>query len=306
MNCYDSICCFRSKENSKDKRVCWEITTSCNLSCAFCHRYNHRSEYYDAKNIDTTMMILKDKGINSVIISGGEPLLHPDLFEVMEKLYQNGFELDICTNGTIMNDRVISSLSRYVSEISISIDGMTAERHDQMRGVKGCFDKTISTVNLLIKNGFEVHVTTLVDVGFAKKIVEMTDFLYSLSVKSIAYLGLIPLESGKNNLLSQQCQSVLEEQIETARNKYPDISINTKQLLVNKSKCSCSAGDIVWGLGTDGVQLVPCLLTRQRNNKTFDGTGVGLCPGSKYLTQRKGNYVSGIRSSCDEQMHHKL
>lgn len=284
---YDSICCFRSREDSLNKRVCWEITTSCNLRCPFCHRYDFDNRFYNADKLYQTVQLLKSKNITNVIISGGEPLLHPKLFIIMETLKSNGFDLDLCTNGTIVNDKLLLTLKKYLSEISISIDGYSSARHDSMRCTNGCFDKTVSGIKQFLNAGFEVHTTTVIDASFANEIINITEYLHNMGVKSAAYLGLIPIDSGKNSLFDKDCQRVLLNQINTVREKYPDMSINTKQLLVDQSSCSCGAGNIIYGLGTDGLELFPCLLTRKRSNKIPNNSGPGLCPGSRYLTQSR-------------------
>lgn len=288
MKGYDSICCFRSRDDSLGKRVCWEITTDCNLRCPFCHRFDFVPEYYCIKNIAQTIRLLKQNQVTNVILSGGEPLLHPHFFELLDTLHAEGFDLDVCTNGTLLNDDIIARLKTRLSELSISIDAYDAARHDRMRSVPGCFDQTINNLRKLVAQGFDVHVTTIVDPSFASQIGQMTDFLYHHQIKSVAYLGLIPIETGVNRLFTPECQAELESQIDRVREEYPDMSINTKQLLVARSSCHCEAGRIVFGLGVDGLTLHPCLLTRKRPGRQY-GETAGMCPGSRYLTQRKEN-----------------
>lgn len=283
---YDSICCFRSNENSMKRRVCWEIITDCNLNCPFCHRYKEKIDKYDVEKLQETMKLLKKNRIKNVIISGGEPLLHENLFTIMDDLSKNGFELDLCTNATLLNDKLIYKLKKYVTEISVSIDGFNEKRHDKFRATEGSFCLTVKNIKKLIAEGFEVHSTTVVDSSFADNIIEMVEYLNFLGIKSMAFLGLIPIETGKNELFNKECQEKLKQQISLARKKFPDININTKQLLVNESLCSCSAGDIVWGMGVDGMKLERCLLLRNREGHTHNNDGIGMCPGSKYLNKR--------------------
>ena len=282
---YDSICCFRSRDSSIDKRVCWEITTDCNLGCEFCHRYDHLSEYYDVSDLEKTIEIFLENKITNVILSGGEPLLHPQFFEILKKLHSHNFSIDICTNGTLLTDENIKELRKYISEISVSLDSYTSIRHDSMRKTPGAFSKTCKNIDKLIECGFDVHITTVVDCEFASHIKQMTKYLYEKGIKSVAYLGLIPLDTGKNDLFEADCQHIIFEQISEVRKRYPDMAINTKQLLL-KSGCVCGAGRYVFGMGVDGDVLHPCLLTRERSSKVRNDTSPGLCPGSRYLTQK--------------------
>lgn len=280
----DSICCFRSREESNNRRVCWEITTACNLKCSFCHRANFENEFYNYQNIKQTIRLFREHEIENVIISGGEPLLHPHFFDIIRCLREEEFEIDVCSNGVLLDDNKLVSLKNVLSEISISLDGYEPERHDKMRGLKGAFEKTIISINKLIEYGFDVHITTVVDSQFAGEIVKTVAFLNTLGIKTVSFLGLIPIDSGKNNIFQDDCQRKLIAQMNEARTKYPEMVINTKQLLCEQSKCSCGAGNIIFGLGTDGIELVPCLLTRKREDKDERKLGPGLCPGSKYLT----------------------
>ena len=200
-------------------------------------------------------------------------------------LHSHNLSIDICTNGTLLTDENITKLRNYVSEISVSLDSYTNIRHDNMRKTPGAFLKTSENIDKLIESGFDVHITTVVDCEFVGHIKQMTKYLYEKGIKSVAYLGLIPLDTGKNDLFEAGCQSIIFEQISEVRKRYPDMSINTKQLLLT-SGCVCGAGRYVFGMGVDGTVLHPCLLTRDRNSKVRNYTAPGLCPGSRYLTQK--------------------
>lgn len=282
---YDSICCFRSSNESTVKRVCWEITTDCNLNCPFCHRYGYNSEYYDISRLHQTIDILHKQNIKNVIISGGEPLLHPHFFKIIDALHIAGFSLDVCSNGVLMDSKTVSHLKDRLSEISVSIDGYEAKRHEYMRQTPGCFSETISGIQRLMCAGIEVHVTTVVDASFVEHIELMTDFLYEKGIRSVAFLGLIPLGTGKNPLFEDDNQYMIERNIKHVRMKYPDMAINTKQLLKSGCDCNCGAGKVIFGMGVDGTQTHPCLLLRKRPKNSNNKGLIGLCPGSQYLTQ---------------------
>ena len=286
MQGYDSICCFRSREESLGKRVCWEITTDCNLKCPFCHRSGFEPAYYDVRNLEATAGILRTAGIDNIILSGGEPLLHPQFYRILDYFSEQGFELDICSNGMLLNAGTIDRLKSRISEISISVDGFEKSRHDSMRQVPGSFDRLREVIPRLGEAGITVHTTTVVDAPFAGQIVGMTGFLHSLGVRSASYLGLIPIGTGRNDLFDPAVQELLERQIAFVRDRYPDMEINTKQLLSRSSGCKCEAGKIVFGMGIDGTVLHPCLLLRKRQG-TDTGSTAGLCPGSRYLTQHR-------------------
>ncbi len=285
MKGYDSICCFRSGEGSLTKRVCWEITTDCNLDCPFCHRSGFEPDRYDMSRLPETAALLKENGIRSVILSGGEPMLHPDFFGMVDFLQDSGFDVDVCTNGTLLGEAAVRRLKERLGEISVSIDGYEAARHDAMRRAPGSFETVTEAVQRLVRAGIAVHTTTVVDPPFASGICRTAGFLHGLGVRSASFLGLIPVGRGANGLFEPEVQELLESQVASARSAYPDMEINTKQLLASRSGGSCGAGRIVFGMGVDGAKLHPCLLLRPRGKKTGESASAGLCPGSRYLTR---------------------
>ena len=99
-NSYDSICCFRGSDHSSNKRLLWEITTTCNLSCDFCHRNRDIDYGPKIERIKEIIPFIKEISIKEIIISGGEPLLREDIYEIINTLKEEGFKIDMCTNGT--------------------------------------------------------------------------------------------------------------------------------------------------------------------------------------------------------------
>lgn len=285
MTGYDSICCFRSSEKSVRKRVCWELTTDCNLNCPFCHRFRSGALYYDMDKLRQTTDLLRNKGIDNIILSGGEPLLHPRFFDLFDRLRFEGFEMDICSNGTLIDDKTAGWLRGRISEISISVDGYEPDRHDRMRCSPGSFEAAMKAVRRLTEAGIDVHITTVVDAPFIPHIERMTGFLYQNNIRSVAYLGLIPIGAGKNELTEPSNQTLLRQQIGSVRSRYPEMEINTKQLLKDAGLHQCGAGKIVFGMGVDGTKLYPCLLLRERDSRGEYGAAEGFCPGSKYLNR---------------------
>ena len=230
---------------------------------------------------------MKRNNVDNVILSGGEPLLHPHFYFLIDYLKNSGFELDVCSNGMLINDEAVCKLKDRLSEITISIDGYEQTRHDGMRQVTGSFEIVREAILRLVKADIVVHTTTVVDPPFAGEINRMVRFLYEMGVRSASFIGLIPIELGFNRLFEPNVQELLERQFEHARNEYADMEINTKELLVSKSKGKCEAGHIVFGMGVDGSVLHPCLLLRKRDGKSSGSNTAGLCPGSRYLTQQR-------------------
>ncbi len=138
------------------------ISEVCNLSCIFCEfktMENPRIMALDSaeKIIDAAHAL----GVKELNITGGEPLTHPDIIEIMDKAYRKGLFLLLSTNGMLL-ERYAEKLGRFKDAIyvSVSIDGME-ELHDELRDRKGAFQRAIGGIESLKRylEGDKIEIT---------------------------------------------------------------------------------------------------------------------------------------------------
>ncbi len=133
--------------------ILFELTKSCNLNCKHCYTIdfeNHRDSISEVLSLNQVKLILnrvKQYNIKNIVLSGGEPFLRKDIFEIIDIAGNFGFEsIVINTNGILLNDlRIINQIKTrldLITAIVISFDGATSQTHDFIRG-KGQFDKLI-------------------------------------------------------------------------------------------------------------------------------------------------------------------
>jgi radical SAM protein with 4Fe4S-binding SPASM domain len=136
---------------SKDKKpvVVWNVSQRCNLHCAHCYADSADREYPNELTTEEGLGLigqLAEFGVPTVLFSGGEPLMRPDLFELAEAARQAGLRTVLSTNGTLIDretaDRIKQTGFAYVG---ISFDGIGA-LHDKMRGKKGAFDEALEGI----------------------------------------------------------------------------------------------------------------------------------------------------------------
>ena len=139
--------------------VIWNLIRRCNLTCKHCYALSADHDYpgeLSADEIYTVMDDLKAFRVPVLILSGGEPLLRPDIFDIAARAKAMGFYVGLSTNGTLidapMADRVTALGFDYVG---ISIDGMR-EIHDRFRRKQGAFDASLGAVRLLRARGVKV------------------------------------------------------------------------------------------------------------------------------------------------------
>jgi hypothetical protein len=126
--------------------VVWNITRRCNLRCVHCYSDSDAREYAGELTGEQCGAVIRDLasfGVPAVLLSGGEPLVHPRFFEIASEARANGLRLTLSTNGTLIDRSAAERLKALgFSYVGISLDGMGAT-HDQFRGRTGAFDKAV-------------------------------------------------------------------------------------------------------------------------------------------------------------------
>lgn len=187
----------------------WETTLRCNAKCKHCG--SRAGENIKLKDELTTEQIKKafkdvaDK-LNAkdilINVTGGEPLVREDLFDVMD--YANnelGYKWGMTTNGILMDSKVISEMKRTgMASMSISIDGLE-ETHDKFRGIKGAFKKTIDNIKLLQKDKFlkVFQITTVVNKLNIGQLEELYELMEELEVDSWRIVNMDPIGRAIDN-----------------------------------------------------------------------------------------------------------
>ena len=129
----------------------WDINNECNLNCKHC-RVSEKNDH-EKLSLKEAKQLLSEiwyNGITMLNLSGGEPFLRKDLFDILD--YTKKFEdIVITTNGTLLDEQKCKKLANYLNvRLSISLDGLE-ETHDKFRQKKGAFQKVIHTLPILKK-----------------------------------------------------------------------------------------------------------------------------------------------------------
>jgi SynChlorMet cassette radical SAM/SPASM protein ScmF len=141
------------------------LTGGCNLRCAHCWispAYSPRGEIPgDSLSADDVRKVIDEAGplgLCQVKLTGGEPFLNRNIFEIIEVAAARGLTIFIETNATLIDRDAAAFLKRHgVTSLSVSIDSHRPAFHDSFRGVKGAFDDAVSGVELLTAEGISVQ-----------------------------------------------------------------------------------------------------------------------------------------------------
>lgn len=123
------------------------LNKRCNLKCDFCDLWH----FTDMMPFESAVSILQRApaaGVETLVITGGEPFVHPRIFELIELAKNLGLGVNITTNGTLLRKDLTRLRESRVDSLSISIDGLE-ERHDKLRGVAGTYQEVMATIEAL-------------------------------------------------------------------------------------------------------------------------------------------------------------
>jgi heme d1 biosynthesis radical SAM protein NirJ len=139
--------------------VIWNLIRRCNLACKHCYATSADIDFdgeLDTEEVFAVMDDLKAFGVSVLILSGGEPLLRPDIFEISQRAKNMGFYVGLSTNGTLIDDSNIAAIERVGYDyVGVSLDGMR-ETHDRFRRKQGAFDESIKGIRLCLEAGIKV------------------------------------------------------------------------------------------------------------------------------------------------------
>ncbi|MCL5987242.1 MAG: adenosyl-hopene transferase HpnH [Actinobacteria bacterium] len=155
----------------------------CNLSCAGCGRIREYRDYInELLSIEECISSAREAGAPVVSITGGEPLLHPDIVEIVKGLLEEKFFVYLCTNGLLLGNFVTKLKPHPRLSFVLHIDGLAAT-HDAIARREGVFENTIDVIRRAKKLGFEVRTnTTIYKNSSMDEILELFSILESCGV----------------------------------------------------------------------------------------------------------------------------
>ncbi len=139
--------------------VIWNLIRRCNLTCKHCYATSADTDFpgeLDTDQIYQVMEDLKSFGVSVLILSGGEPLMHPDIFEISRHAKEMDFYVGLSTNGTLITEDNIEDIAQIGYDyVGISLDGMR-ETHDRFRRRQGAFDESMRGIGLCRGVGLKI------------------------------------------------------------------------------------------------------------------------------------------------------
>jgi len=139
--------------------VIWNLIRRCNLTCKHCYSISADIDFkgeLSTTEVFTVMDDLKSFGVPVLILSGGEPLLRPDIFHISRRAKAMGFYVGLSSNGTLIDEHNIDAIADSGYDyVGISIDGVR-ETHDRFRRKEGAFDASMQGIRLCRERDIKV------------------------------------------------------------------------------------------------------------------------------------------------------
>jgi Fe-coproporphyrin III synthase len=141
--------------------VIWNLIRRCNLTCKHCYSISADKDFageLSTQEVFAVMENLKSFSVPALILSGGEPLLRPDLFDIARRAKAMGFYVGLSSNGTLIDGAMVRRIANVGFDyVGISLDGI-GETHDRFRRKQGAFDSSLAGIRLCRDAGLKVGV----------------------------------------------------------------------------------------------------------------------------------------------------
>lgn len=181
-----------------------KITFNCNNLCDFCAQGNKR-DYVKNKNfeeIEKNLREAKKKGATTVVFTGGEPTLHPNIIEIVKEAKKLGYQkIQLQTNGrTLCNEEfLIKLINAGVNEISPAVHGPTPQIHDKLTNSPGSFNQTITGIKNVRKYGIYLLTNTVITSLNYRYLPEIAKLLIYLGVNQFQFAFIHIVGTGWKN-----------------------------------------------------------------------------------------------------------
>jgi len=265
---------FLSEFNQKAMSECIplnggiDLTSGCNLRCRHCY-INEKSDCMSADRICGILDEAVAQGCLYLLITGGEPLMHPGFDRIYKYARESGLLVTLFTNGTLVNDAIAGLLESYPpTGVEVSIYGATARTHDLIAGVEGAFDAALRGVNLLLRAGVNVSLKTILMTLNLKEFDAMQNMARDLGVKFRMDAALFPRLSGDRAPVDLRVTPeeavACEFSMPGRRNEWRSFIKRMEALPETEDLYVCGAGRTAFHVNSRGG-LQPCIMTPHIN-----------------------------------------
>lgn len=238
------------------------VTHHCNLNCIGCYSaVDARNTRQDLTLDELRRVIdaLAEAGCKHLVISGGEPFLRSDLPEILAYVRERGIDsVDVLTNGTAVTAEKLAAIAPYVSRVSVSFDGPSAEAAPVIRR-EPLFDRLVAAVNLVREAGIQPHIIPTAHGGNIDHLGEYMALAESLG--ATMNFSLLSAPAGNEELRAvipddEALERLAQMTLAMGKNGVPMLA-DTPVSTSLTTTCGCGAGCGMVSVSADG-EVFPC------------------------------------------------
>ncbi len=189
--------------NFEPKWIAWEITRRCNLNCVHCRSSSElqAKEHPDFSLIEAKAIMddIARYASPVLVLSGGEPLLRTDVFDIARYGTDKGFRMCLATNGTLVTEKICENINAAgMKMVSLSLDGARAETHDNFRNEAGAFDGTMNAIKLFNKHNIPFLINSSFTLRNRKEIPEIYQLVKTSGATAWYMFMIVPTGRGED------------------------------------------------------------------------------------------------------------
>ena len=211
--------------------ISWNSTNQCNLYCEHCYRDAGARLEEELSTAEACKMIqeIKEAGFKIMIFSGGEPVMRPDIYELIAYASKIGLRAVMGTNATLISPDVAVMLKEAgIMAAAVSLDSLDADKHDRFRGLPQAFDMTIKGIKNLQEAGIPVQINTTVMDWNVDEIEALCD--YAIELGAVAYHVFFLVPTGRAINMEEEALRVqaYEKTIKRLMKKQQQVDVEIK------------------------------------------------------------------------------
>ncbi len=211
---------------SRDKKpvVVWNVGRRCNLRCVHCYSHSRDLDYTGELSREEGMRLIDDLGdfgVPVVLFSGGEPLMRPDIFELIARAREKNMRAVLSTNGTLIVPDIAARLKDCgLSYVGVSLDGLK-ETNDRFRGASGAFDRALEGIRTCLSSGIKVGLRFTMSRRNAHDVGGIFDLIEQEGIPRVCFYHLVYAGRGSKlvdeDLSHEESRKVVDLIMERAR-----------------------------------------------------------------------------------------
>lgn len=225
--------------NYKPYAISWNTTYRCNLRCSHCYLDTNALTKQSANELSTRegfTLIDQMAELNPnllLILTGGEPLLRRDIYDLASYASQKGMMIVLGTNGNLIDDDNAKKLKTSgVTGIGISLDSTIPKYHDVFRGIPGTWDDTLNGIEACKRQGIDFQIQTTVTKDNFDKIPDIIEFAYNIGAKVFNLFFLVCTGKG------QELTDITPQQYDQALHQLYEIHKKYQGKMMVGAKCA--------------------------------------------------------------------